>query len=240
MWRCFLVLLVLLFLPMGTAATAATEGEGALLIAVSTNHVRVDTGFKGGEITIFGVKHAPGEIAVEIIGPQRTTIVRRKSRVLGVWANTDSRTFKAFPQFYAYALSPGAREQNHWVGTDAILIPPESPEDRAFRDALIRYKRERGLLPEGPIRLTYLSADTFVVRFALPPDAPVGRYAVRAVLRRDGQKLGEFQDAFTLDHMGLAGMARTFSREQPWAYGLICVIMATLAGWGMSVISIRR
>src|SRR5690606_21979933 len=81
--------------------------QSARLLTVDLAQKRIDitTGFHGADLAIYGVKKAPGEIAVVIRGPSQSMVVRGKSRVLGVWMNSRSLEFTNVPVYYDLALS---------------------------------------------------------------------------------------------------------------------------------------
>src|SRR3954469_6878606 len=91
-------LLVLSLLCWGSAARA----EG--LVADLTSHlIAITTGFTGASVVLFGATDGPGDVIVAIRGPEREMTVRRKSRVAGIWVNTQEVTFGNLPSFYALA-----------------------------------------------------------------------------------------------------------------------------------------
>src|SRR5437588_10989216 len=91
-------LLVLSPLCWGSAARA----EG--LVADLTSHlIAITTGFTGASVVLFGATDGPGDVIVAVRGPEREMTVRRKSRVAGIWVNTQQVTFANLPSFYAVA-----------------------------------------------------------------------------------------------------------------------------------------
>ena len=226
------LLLALLLLAAGPAA-----GAQPLVLALATDRVEVGTGFHGGRVVAFGV--APlrgGLLTVELIGPGQEVVVREKGRVLGVWANTGARTFRDVPGFYAHALRPGAAAPPG-VGLPAIAPPGDGP----YRAALIAHKQKQALWPQAPTEVEDLGGGAWRVAFVLPPDVPIGPYTVRAALHgSDGRTLEEQRATLRVDHVGLGAAIVRFAHDYAWAYGLLCVMMAALAGWFMSAVSLRR
>jgi len=196
---------------------AAPVRADPLVLSLAADRVEVSTSFHGGRVVAFGV--APpggGVLALELIGPRQDIVVREKGRVLGIWANTGS--------------APG-------VGLPAVAPPGDGP----YRAALIAHKQKQALWPDAPTALDDLGGGAWRVDFALPPDVPIGTYTVRAALHGPGGRtLEEERATLRVDHVGLGAAIVRFAGDYAWAYGLLCVMMAALAGWFMSAVSLRR
>ena len=70
--------------------------------------------FAGTNLTIFGAldnidtftaRQGRYDVVVVLEGPARPVVVRRKSRVFGVWINTRSETFVSVPASYSLATT---------------------------------------------------------------------------------------------------------------------------------------
>src|SRR5271154_4365655 len=84
--------------------TAPAHAEG--LVADLTSHlIAITTGFTGASVVLFGAIDGPGDVIVAVRGPEREMTVRRKTRVAGIWVNTQQVTFANLPSFYAVAAS---------------------------------------------------------------------------------------------------------------------------------------
>ena len=88
------VILVALAAP----ARAATD---TLVADLSQHLVAITTGFAGANVLLFGAIEGKGDVVVIVRGPERPVVMRRKSRILGVWINTARMTFQRVPSFYA-------------------------------------------------------------------------------------------------------------------------------------------
>src|SRR5438309_6822393 len=145
-------LLVLWLLGWGSAARA----EG--LVADLTSHlIAITTGFTGASVVLFGATDGPGDVIVAVRGPEREMTVRRKSRVAGIWVNTQQVTFANLPSFYAVAasrpmtdiLSPAAAGF-YRLGIANLMLAASTPAASAvvdaFRSSLRRTQPEAGLL----------------------------------------------------------------------------------------------
>ena len=90
---------------------AATPAEAERLIASLSNHrVMVTSSFTGAELVLFGgveqdaasrQRRSGYDVVVTVTGPRQDVVTFRKARVLGIWVNTDSRTFDNVPSYLA-------------------------------------------------------------------------------------------------------------------------------------------
>src|SRR5215831_5962104 len=84
--------------------SAPTRAEP--LAADLTSHlIAITTGFTGASVVLFGAIDGPGDVAVVVRGPDREMTVRRKSRIAGIWMNSQEVTFANVPSFYFVAAS---------------------------------------------------------------------------------------------------------------------------------------
>src|SRR5262249_35051495 len=90
-------------LAAATLAFAAPAGAAERLVSSLSSHViRITPSFVGTQLVLFGIverdaesppRHGSYDVVATVKGPPETLVVRRKERVVGIWVNTDSRTF---------------------------------------------------------------------------------------------------------------------------------------------------
>ncbi|WP_371037479.1 MULTISPECIES: TIGR02186 family protein [unclassified Rhodosalinus] len=224
-----------------------------VVLGLSRDTVSISTNFEGSEILIFGaVKREtpaptspPLEVAITVSGPTAPVTVRRKERVLGIWANTASVTIDSAPSFYAVATSAPLEE----VLTEtedlrrkvsvprairSVGAPPDVQDAQTFTDALIRIRTREGLyqLLEGAVEVT--DQTLFSTAIAMPADLTEGAYATRIFLTRGGEVVAAFETQIEVRKVGLERFLYTLSRQQPLVYGLMSLAIAIAAGWGAS------
>lgn len=90
-------------------ATAPATAE-RLVSSLSNHRVMVTSNFTGDEVVLFGgieqdanskPRRGGYDIVVTVAGPRQTLVTFRKSRVLGIWVNTESRVFDNAPAYLA-------------------------------------------------------------------------------------------------------------------------------------------
>ena len=92
-----LVLALALLSSLAAPARAADE----FIADLTTHFIAITTGFTGTEVVLFGATDGTGDVIVIVRGPEHDAVVRRKSRVAGLWINTQQMTFTGVPSYYA-------------------------------------------------------------------------------------------------------------------------------------------
>jgi uncharacterized protein (TIGR02186 family) len=231
------VLLVLSLLCWRSAARA----EG--LVADLTSHlIAITTGFTGSSVVLFGATDGPGDVVVAVRGPEREMTVRRKSRVAGIWVNTQEVTFANLPSFYAVAasrpmadiLSPAAAAF-YRLGIANLKLTAATPAPSvvvdAFRAALEHTQQEAGLFVERIGKVDFLGERLFRTTITFPANVPTGTYLVEVFLVRDKDIISGQTTPLVVSKVGVDATVFEFSTRQPGFYGAIAVLTAVVAGW---------
>jgi uncharacterized protein (TIGR02186 family) len=230
-----------------------------LITSLSSHQVLIASNFTGTDVVLFGsverdassVPRRSGyDIVVTVAGPRQPVVVRVKGRVLGIWANVDSREFVDAPSYLAvlatnpilsFANSETLRRLQ--VGLDNIALPQRIGGkvanilgDDPFRVALIRLKHERGLYREEPKGVTFLAPTLFRTSIPLPAEVPVGTYDVDVKLFADGAMIARTNSALEIVKVGFEQFVATAARDWGVLYGLATAMMALLTGWFASVV----
>lgn len=220
-------------------STARAEG----LVADLTSHlIAITTGFTGASVVLFGATDGRGDVVVAVRGPEREMTVRRKSRVAGIWVNTQQLTFANVPSFYAVAasrpvadiLSPAAAAFYHLGIAHLKLVaatPAPSVVVDAFRTALERTQQEAGLFVERMGKVDFLGDQLFRTTITFPSNVPTGTYLVEVFLVRDKDIVSGQTTPLVVSKVGVDASVFEFSTRQPGFYGAIAVLTAVVAGW---------
>src|SRR5271166_2425129 len=221
--------------------TASAHAEG--LVADLTSHlIAITTGFTGASVVLFGATDGPGDVIVVIRGPEREIAVRRKSRVAGIWVNTQEVTFVNVPSFYAVAASRPVPEilspavaAFYRLGLPNLKLAASTPAPSvvvdAFRTALERIQQGAGLFVERMGKVDFLGERLFRTTIAFPSNVPTGTYLVEVFLVRDKDVVSGQTTPLVVSKVGVDAAVFDFSTRQPGFYGAIAVLTAVVAGW---------
>ncbi len=223
-----------------------------IVAGLSQNRVSITADFDGSEILIYGAvkRDAPApegrlEVIITVEGPQTPLVIRKKSRIAGIWINRDQVTIDASPSFYAVATTGPLTEilsdtddLRHNITLPRVIravgISAEAANAPDFVEALLRVRRaeDRFRVMEGLVQFT--EATLFRTDVVLPANLIEGQYTVRMFLTRAGNVVAVKERVIGVRKEGLERLIFTMASEQPLAYGLVSLLFAVVAGWGAS------
>jgi len=221
----------------------ATPACAQPLVADLTTHlIAITTGFTGASVVLFGAIETPGDVAVVVRGPGRAVTVRRKSRVAGIWVNSEEVTFANVPSFYFVAasrpleeiVSPATATFYH-LGVPNLEIKPEgtTTPDIAdeFATALARRQQQARLFPNSSRKVSFIGERLFRTTIEFPSNVPTGTYLVQVFLIRDKDVVSGQTTPLVVSKVGLDADVFGLAGRQPALYGAIAVLTAMMAGW---------
>lgn len=226
-------------------------------IGLSTNRISITSDFAGADLTIFGAidgidpqlaRMGRYDIIVVLQGPSRPLVVRRKSRVLGVWMNTESETFLNVPASYSIAttrafqdITVPASYRQLSLGTEHLFLAAADTDSAQptlveFRAALRDRKRDAGLYTERVGGVRFLSQNLFRATVSLAPNVPLGTHRARAFLFRNGVFVGESSTSLGIYKAGFEQGLYDAAHQHGFLYGLFAVVLAAITGWLGSIV----
>lgn len=224
-----------------------------LVSGLSQDQVEITSSYAGTNIVVFGAietnDNAPvtaKDIVVVIRGPNTDMTVRRKTRIAGIWINSDSMKFTGMPSYYYIAstrpleqIAPKQTLQLYQLGLSNLTPQGMNTHNPAkaepFRLAAIHERAREGLYAQTQA-VEFLSYSLFRVRIPIPATVSRGEYTVEAYLFRDGAVTSAQSTPLFIDQKGLERRLYRFAHAWPLVYGLIAVVMAMLLGWLSSLI----
>lgn len=247
-WPLALAVCGLLLLWPPSLLRAQEESE-RLAADISDHLIAITTAFVGTTVVLFGITTAGNDVAVTVIGPRPDEVVRRKSRVAGIWMNTDELTFRNVPAFYAVAsnrpldqIATADVRARHELGLEYLRLDPVDAQGRdigeitAFRDALIRNKQRQGLYVAEAGVVRFISPQLFRASIAFPANVAPGIYQVQVYELQDGQVSDAQRSTLVISKVGLEADLFDFAQHQPALYGLLAIVLAVVSGWLAGVI----
>jgi uncharacterized protein (TIGR02186 family) len=242
--RLLLLLALVMVLPPGDTPRAQS------LVADLSHHlIAITTAFVGTEVVAFGVSESGGDIVITVQGPREDLIVRRKSRVAGIWVNRERLAFRRVPAYYAVA-STGPLEQiarpdvlaQLEIGTEYLDLEPidasgfEISEIASFKDALVRRKQQQRLYSREPAPINYIGDRLFRTTLVFPANVPPGIYQVQVFELQDGFAADAQRSTLVVSKVGLEADIYDFAQHRAPLYGLTAIALAVVSGWLAGVI----
>ncbi|SJM28904.1 TIGR02186 family protein [Mesorhizobium delmotii] len=250
--RAFLAVASLSLFAASSPARAQTPVTENIQIGLSTDYVSITAGFSGADLTIFGslenadplvARQGRYDIVVVLEGPARKVVVRRKDRVLGIWINLESETFKNVPVSYSVATTrplqdvtdPNSYKQLS-LGAANIYMQPADDDDspatiQEFTAALRERKTATGLYSVNVGGVQFLSQNLFRATVRLAPNVPVGTHKARAFLFKSGLFVKESSAQLEIRKSGFEQSIFRVAHDYSFLYGVFAVSLAMLTGW---------
>ncbi len=244
--RLFLLFFLLFYSAGLYPAHSATP---RLVTDLSEHKIDIAYKFEGTDVLLFGaIEGLSGtikpDVAVVVRGPTLPIIVRRKSRVLGIWMNTSSTNFRTAPSYYALASTRpvASMAASQWravyeIGIDYIHFSPASggaqsaSDIEAFRNGFIAARRKLGLFNEHENSVELIDNGLFRTRITLPTRVPIGDYRADIYLFVDKKLMARQSVPFVVKKTGFERSVYDKAHQSPFLYGIMAVCIALGAGW---------
>jgi uncharacterized protein (TIGR02186 family) len=240
-----------------TVLPASAVEPGIIEADAAENNFYIRPDFTGSTVVIFGAVRRSRvlgnnfDIAVSVRGPVNGVTVWKKRRAGPVWINREKLEFDTAPSFYAAlgtadigSMAPFEERAAYELGLDTLRLqsaPADLHEEAQsdFRHALIEAKRAAGLYLESDTGVERSGESLFRARFFLPPAAGPGLYRVKVLLIQDGKIKGTSLSHVRIEKTGVERLLSNASATQPWAYGVIAVLIAVAVGGAASLLPRR-
>ena len=248
----------------------ATTGDLRVAAALTDARIHVDSSFSGASIVLYGAVFNPtadpADVVVVVRGPEAPIRLVKKTRNMGVWLNSRPVLFEGAPGFYMTAstrplsdIADFGQLRRLGVGVDHLRI--DAPEESRtvtrygvrdvvvsrlgddyleWRRAVIRLKEAAALYDTDPQGVEFVDKGLFRAEVKLPTVAPTGKYYAEVWLFQDGEPQSVSNLTLTVEKVGLERDIYEFAHRRPWLYGVLCVVLAALTGYGASRIFSRR
>ncbi|ODS00067.1 hypothetical protein AUC68_02780 [Methyloceanibacter methanicus] len=216
---------------------------------ISTRQITIQSNFTGIEILIFGSvdfsdARMPASGTYDVIavvrGPNDSVVVRKKTRVAGLWINGPGKTYTDIPSFYAVLSSRPIRAiasddtlRELGIGLSALDFSRDtagSPQEQSFKSALIRLMEERNLYTVNDSGVVFIGRSLFRGTVALPVNLSTGLYLVDVYLFRDGDLASRTNGSLEVTKAGMEATIYNLAFHKPFLYGLLGIAIAVLAG----------
>lgn len=241
----------LLLAIMVTLAAASAARADSLVADLSEHLVKIDMGFTGKKVLLFGAIEGDGKVVIVVQGPREPITVRRKERIAGVWANREGVTFEDALSFYQVLASgeldewlPLQVRERHQIGVEYLKFRPTeqlSPAKEAdFHTALIRNKQRLGHYGALEGRIAVLGGRLFRGEVFFPANVPTGIYTVETFLVRDGRVVSAQKTPLYVSKSGVEADVFRLAHSFPEVYGILAIIIAVLAGLAANAAFLRR
>jgi uncharacterized protein (TIGR02186 family) len=240
--RCALALVAVLAL--------AGARDPILVPEVSQHEVQVRQGFVGTQLILFGAVVDPGgvragrtfDVVVVLKGPTEPIRLREKQKILGIWINHASTSFRSAPSFFAVASSRPIDQivdprtaAIYELGLDYLQLSPTGsidPEKQAhITQGLVEMRKRAGLYKEDPKGVTINGQVLYQARISLPSNVQTGRYTAETFAITHGRVIASGTAEIEVRKEGFERLVADYADEDSFFYGLFAVVLSLGMGW---------
>jgi uncharacterized protein (TIGR02186 family) len=221
-----------------------------LVVDLSSHVVAISAGFAGTNLLLFGVAETDGDIVVVVRGPNQSELVRRRTRLLGLWVNRYQAVIGDAPAYYQIAstrplgqIASASLLERYRLGTQylglTVARDDKGENDATYRQALLRIKQRTGLYGEQAGTVNLLGGRLFRTDVTFPANVPTGVYRAEVYLIKDGEIVSVQTTPLIISKTGVSAEIFDFAKRHAALYGLAAVAMAMLGGW-IAAIAFRK
>jgi uncharacterized protein (TIGR02186 family) len=232
-------------------ATLLIGAQDPILVPdVSQRQVEIVYSFTGAELLLFGAILWPegkvpadrADIAVVLKGPPESIRLREKQRILGIWVNAESSSFRSAPGFYSIASSRPIKEliddrmaAIYELGLGNVYLSPtnsDSLQDQLrFERGLVDLRRRGKLYAEAPNAVQITGGVLYRARIPIPARVPEGNYTAETFLIKDGRVLAAATRDIAIRKSGFERLVADWASTGPVSYGIFAICVSVLLGW---------
>lgn len=230
--------------------------SGPRALRITPSEIQIGLLYKVPPIRIEGEAPTGSQVVVVVRGEQKEETFNKKVRAGPIWISSGKVHISGAPSlFLSFSSSPvdsgaqqqaldeqaltpaGIRRQIHVdAGGDAV-------DEQALRTSYLDMKTKAGFyqVHNGGVQLGRSDGPVtpFTVRFEWPRKAPPGTYTVTAFEWRNSAVTPIAEQALVVTQTGLAALLAEFARQRPAQYGILCILLAVTAGFGIDFLAAK-
>lgn len=240
-----------LVLWAGVLGAQPEEAPPAASVTVRPAVIAMETFYAGAEVGVEG-RVPPGcGVVVAVKGPATEESFNKKGRFGPIWANAGKVRISGVPSLHL-AFSSGNLEgllqreerDRYQIDRGAIeaqmVVDPPALDQPEVRQNYVKLKSGQGLLrlEEGVVQVEDGSeGGRFRLSFRWPKVAPPAEYSVEVYACRGGRVVARASTPLQVVKVGFPAKMASLARDRAVLYGILCVLVATLAGLGIDFVA---
>jgi uncharacterized protein (TIGR02186 family) len=233
-------------------AQTATPVEQAR-VKVTPAVVEMGTFYGGAKVQVEGIAGLGDRVVIVVRGSGASEVFNKVGRVGPIWVNTGKVTISAVPSvLLVFSSEPvsaclnRAALDSYQLDSAALKrqmrIETKVPDPGIANDFLM-LKAKRGIyqLAGGGIQTRAPGEDglPYSLEFHLPRSVSPGIYRVSVLECRNGEVVENSEVDLRVVEVGFPALVVRLAMQRPATYGLISVVIAMLAGFGIDFIAAR-
>jgi hypothetical protein len=235
------------------ALLAAGPARAELTAKANHDHITVDFLYHGSTVSVRGVADPDAELIIKIASADGHEVLKEKGKKAGVlWMNVGSLAFEHAPKLYEIhstrpveQLLPDAEADRHVVGYPALsrhvaIEPLESAQEKAkWFGEYVKFKEDAHLYATSAGKITFSQKDgkrEYYINTPWPFQAPPGDYVATVYAVKDGRVVETAESKILVEQVGGVKYLATMAKSHGALYGLLSILAALGAGFGVGLI----
>ncbi len=234
-------------------AVATVQG-GSPGLSVTPAVVDMGALYGGASLKVEGTVAPGAQVLVVVRGPEAAEAFNKKGRFGPVWVNVGHVSISGVPSlFLRYSSGPVkdmlTRESLNQDQLDdaaikaQMVVEPKAMDQETIRDNYLSLKSQQGFYKEveGAVKLGTPGPGgvPFVLDLPWSRKAPPALYDVTAYECRDGLVAAKTTARLEVRETGLPEKIAALAKNRVYLYGMLCVLIAMVAGFGIDFIMAR-
>jgi uncharacterized protein (TIGR02186 family) len=251
-WKSFAIVAIL-FSGLSARAPAASPHE-PVTMKVTPSVISMGTFYSGAIVHVEGTVPRASDVIIDVRGPETVEVFNKVGRVGPIWVNTGKVSISGIPTLLMVFSSKPigdclCRSEIDRCELDAaalkskIKIEPRKMASGVVADEFLKLKFRRksyqlaneGIQMEDPPE----AGQHYTLDFKWPKNAPPGDYVVRVSACQGGNVQNSLEVPLKVVEVGFPAMIADLAEGRPATYGIISVVVAVLAGFGIDFITTR-
>lgn len=249
--RCvFVVLLAILAAQMARAS----DRQSSVVVRLTPSVVPMGTFYSGARVHVEGTVPLDSQVIIAIRGPEVTEVFNQVGRAGPIWVNTGKVSISGIPSLLLVFSSKRVcdclcREEIDRGQFDAVALknqikikpPTKNTELIAGEFLKLKYRQGSYQLDNGGIRLVDAveTREGYTLDFDWPRNATPGIYRVRVCACQGGNISDSMEIPLEVVEVGFPATIAGLAKDHPATYGMIAVVVAVLAGFGIDFLTTR-
>ncbi len=237
---------------------ASAEAAPPVTLKLSPETIKMGAFYDGARLRMEGTAPSGSKVMIVLRGVSKDEVFNKKDRVGPIWINVDKvhvtgppslflrfssedvHTFLDRQTIEAYALDELSIRNRMHIRTEHGVRDPEAL--KVIGDQYLDLKKKEGSYRRIADRVHVAEIGNGEARFTLeigwPKLATPGSYQVEVYACRDDRIIGQSGAALQLVEVGFPAFMANAAREHPYGYGILAVILAVIAGFGIDALAV--
>jgi uncharacterized protein (TIGR02186 family) len=244
-----LFVIVLSFLFLSLTGNASAE----LTAKANHDHIKIDSFYHGSTVSVRGVSDPGTDLIIKITSPEGHQVLREKGKVAGLlWMNAGELKLDHVPNVY---FLHSTKNIDDILGTGEIVryeigyqalknhaemtsVAGENEKTRWFNE-FVKFKEASKLYATSTGKISLTQKDgkqNYYILTQWPYQAAPGNYTVTVYEVKDKKVIDTAEASVLVEQVGIVKSFNGMAKNNGSLYGIISVIAALGAGFGVGMI----